>query len=127
MRELLLIAGAGALGSLGRYGVSEWAKRAFGEGFPVGTLMVNAVGSILLGLIAGLAIGGAISREAKLAIGVGFCGAFTTFSTFSVETLSLAQDGKLGRAAANVGLSLVLGLLGAWLGLWVARTQLRSS
>ncbi|MEM1032073.1 MAG: fluoride efflux transporter CrcB [Myxococcota bacterium] len=119
MRELLMVAGGGALGALGRYGVTQWTR---GRGdFPWGTLTVNVVGSFLLGVLMGLALSGHLGRGMRAALATGFCGAFTTFSTFSYETLALVRDGRLGRAGANVGASLVLGGLGVVGGLALAQ------
>lgn len=125
MRELLWVALGGAVGSVGRYLVGIWAARytAMHQGlFPLGTLVVNVVGGLVLGLLVALVVGEErLPHATRLALGTGFCGAFTTFSTFSVETLRLAQQGELGVAAANVGLNLALGLGGAALGLALGR------
>jgi fluoride exporter len=125
VREILLVAFGGSLGALGRYGISEWASKRLSDWLPWGTLIVNVVGSILLGLLLGLAMRGGVERPTRAALGTGFLGAFTTFSTFSNETVLLVQDGKLGGAMANVALNLALGLIGAGIGLWLAqRVQL---
>ncbi len=123
MRNLVLIAVAGAIGSVARYGVGEWAVRSLGDGFPWGTLAVNALGSVILGLVVGLHAGGKLPLSGKLAFGTGFCGGFTTFSTFSAETVALVQRDQLGRAGANVAVSLALGIAGAWIGIAVARAM----
>lgn len=122
MRELLLVAGGGALGSMARYGISEWTRSRFGERFPWGTFAVNVSGSLLLGLILGLALTGKTSREARAFLGAGFMGAFTTFSTFSLETWALFESGKLAAAALNVIGNLGLGLVGAAAGFALGRT-----
>jgi fluoride exporter len=122
MRELLLVAGGGAFGSLARYGIGEWTRTRFGESFPWGTLVVNVAGSLLLGLLLGLALSGKTSRPTRALIGTGFLGAFTTFSTFSAESYALIEGGKLGAAAANVSANLVVGLLAAALGFALGRS-----
>ncbi len=122
MNAVLLIAAAGALGALSRYGVSLLAARWLGEDFPFGTLIVNIIGCLLLGFLAqGALINPALSRHVKLAIGTGFLGSFTTFSTFGVETITLLEGGDWGAALANVGLNLVVGLAFAALGMAAAR------
>jgi CrcB protein len=109
----------GGLGTLGRWGISNWAATRFGETFPWGTLLVNVSGSFLIGLFATLA--GPEGRWFVPATGrqffmLGVCGGYTTFSSFSLQTLSLAQDGQWFKASGNVVLSVLLCLLGVWLG-----------
>jgi CrcB protein len=120
MRDVLVIGAAGALGSMSRYGISVWAQRRYGELFPYGTLIVNAAGSLLLGFVLGMALAGKLPRVAGAGAGTGFLGAFTTFSTFSCETVLLVKTGKLGAAAGNVALNLALGLVAATIGFWIA-------
>ena len=109
--QIAAVALGGALGSALRYAVGIWLAGSF----PWGTLLVNVLGSLLLGALA--ALGEGLSPSGRLLLGAGLCGAFTTFSALSVETLRLAQDGRLGAAALNLGLNLGLGLGAAWLGL----------
>lgn len=122
----LLVGLGGAVGSIGRYLSSGLVARAFGESFPWGTLSVNIIGSILIGLIA--TITGPEGRflwtaEARQFVMVGVFGGFTTFSSFSLQTLSLLQDGEWLYAAGNIVLSVGLCLLGVWLG-WAAGTMI---
>lgn len=129
MAQILLVGLGGFFGAIGRYLLSGWAMRVGSEsatlaGFPLGTLVVNVVGSFLLGLLlAGGGRGGVVSQEAQLLLGVGALGAFTTFSTFSVETLALLRDGAPLAALASVGANVVGGLgaaaLGLVVGLWL--------
>lgn len=109
------IAFGGALGALARYFFTLWAHdylaRGILLGFPIGTLLINVVGSFMLTVIAGLGLHGVLSHEARLALGTGFVGALTTFSTFEVETDLLLRDGEVFRAAAYVLGNLVLGYL----------------
>lgn len=122
MPAVLLIAIAGALGALSRYGVTLLAMRWFGESFPYGTLAVNVLGCLLLGFLAQLGLSNpALSKNLQLALGTGFLGSLTTFSTFGVETITLLQNGSWGAALANVALNLVVGLGCAALGMAAAR------
>ena len=115
----LWVAFGGALGSVARFACSGVAARWFGVGFPYGTLFVNVTGSYVIGVLGTLALASdrAISTtDARAFLIVGILGGFTTFSSFSLETLNLARAGNLGGAAANILLSLVLCLVAVWLG-----------
>jgi len=123
--ELLSVALAGALGATCRWKLGAWAQAsALGTTrlgpLPVGTLLVNVLGCLALGLLAGAASTGVPARW-RLAVGTGFLGSFTTFSTFSVETVQLAQAGSLGLAALNLSLQLLLGGAAALAGLALGR------
>ena len=122
MTQLVAIAAGGALGALLRYWVSTAVQERTGTVFPYGTLTVNVVGSLLIGflyiwLIERLAVGPAV--RAFMLIGV--LGAFTTFSTFSMETLNLMESGQLGRALVNVLASVIVCVGAAGLGVLAAR------
>jgi len=124
--ELAILAGAGGLGALARYGVGLAAFRLFGPHFPVGTLLVNVLGAFLLGVVMVLGEEAvAISPALRSALAIGFLGAFTTFSTFSYDTVMAWQHGKAGLAWLNVGLNLVLGIAAAWGGLTATRWLMR--
>ena len=115
----LWVAVGGAVGSLGRYWCSGLVARWVGETFPWGTLFVNVVGSFLIGLV--FTITGPdgrilISTGPRQFMLVGVFGGFTTFSSFSLQTLNLIQDGEWLWAAGNVAISVSLCLLGVWLG-----------
>jgi len=115
----LWVALGGALGSVARYACSGAAVRWLGAGFPYGTLFVNMSGSFAIGLLAALAATDgrpSLGTDARAFLLVGVLGGFTTFSSFSLETLSLARSGALGPAALNVVASVALCLFGAWLG-----------
>lgn len=116
MERYLLVALGGALGSLLRYGLGAWIQGLLGPGFPYSTLLVNALGSLLIGVVVRLSLEGALSGEARLFLAMGVLGGFTTFSTFSYETVLLLQDGEVLKALAYVGLSVVLGVFLALLG-----------
>ena len=122
MLQLLTIAGGGALGAILRFGMSAYVYRVLGRDFPYGTLAVNMVGSLVMGLLFILFVErGLVSAEWRSAIIIGFLGAFTTFSTFSIETLVLLESGELSKAALNVVLSVTLCLLATWFGLVIGR------
>lgn len=125
MGEILWIAVGGALGALGRHGVGLAAAVILPAGFPYGTLLVNVLGSFLLGALveAGSRVD-AVTPEVRLALGTGVLGAFTTFSTFSVETLRLGEQVGWGHALANIAANVLLSLLGAAAGLGLARALL---
>ena len=113
------VAIGGALGSVARYAVSLGTVRWLGVGFPWGTLLVNVAGSFAIGLLAALVAADGrplLGADARAFLLVGVLGGFTTFSSFSLETLELVRGGALGAAALNVALSIVLCLTGAWLG-----------
>ena len=120
-----LVALGGALGSVSRYLIGPAIQRAFGFTFPFGTLFINIAGSFVLGVIAEMAIEGApLSANGRAFVGVGFCGGFTTFSAFSLETVALFEGGQLGRAGAYVVASVALSVTAAFLGLVAARQVL---
>jgi fluoride exporter len=118
------IAVAGALGALARYAVGGWvADRAHGV-FPWGTLIVNVSGSLVLGFLFVLLTERFLPHPTlRIALTVGFLGAYTTFSTFSLETLRLIQDGAVGIAAMNVFGSVAAGLVAVYLGWVVGRAM----
>lgn len=113
---MLLVLAGGAVGAPVRYLVDRWVQRE-GRTFPVGILAVNVVGSLLLGLLAGAP---GLPRWALTLGGTGFCGALTTFSTFSLNTVVLADRGRWAAALGNVALSLGGGLGACALGWWIA-------
>ena len=124
-QDLLLVgcvAAGGALGSTTRYLIGTAIQERAGPGFPLGTLVVNVTGSLLLGFLIRYALGGAtISPELRLFLTTGFCGGYTTFSTFSYETVRLFEDGEHWRGVLYVALSVTLSIAGTWLGFSLAR------
>jgi len=122
MKELVAIAVAGALGSIGRYSVGRWVYEAFGPQFVYGTLAVNVAGCFALGFLMQVGISSdTVPSTLRLALTTGFLGAFTTFSTFGYETVRYVEDGALALAAINVGANVGIGLLAAWAGMASAR------
>jgi len=108
-----------ALGGMGRYWFSGFIAERFGESFPWGTVFVNISGSFVIGFFATLTAPDGrllVGSTARQFVMVGICGGYTTFSSFSLQTLQLLQTGDGGKAALNVGLSLVLCLLAVWIG-----------
>lgn len=117
IHQLILIALGGGLGSVARYLASKWIQGSVLSAFPLGTLVVNVGGCLLIGLLYGLSQRGAMqSPELKLFLTVGFCGGFTTFSTFMNENLTLLRTGQLLHTALYAALSLFLGLLAVHMG-----------
>lgn len=119
MATYLWIALGSALGGMARYACSNLALSWFGPGFPWGTLIINILGSFVIGFFGALT--GPDGRllvpgDARQFVLVGLCGGYTTFSSFSLQTLTLAQEGDFLRAGLNVGASVVLCLLSVWLG-----------
>lgn len=122
MTHMLTIAAAGALGALARYLVSGWTGQLLGGRAPLGTLAVNVIGSFLLGLLLQVGLTEIrLSKTLQLALTVGFLGSFTTFSTFSLDTLQFLQARAWLPAAAYVAANLLLSLAAAWAGVVVAR------
>ncbi|MCW5964511.1 MAG: fluoride efflux transporter CrcB [Bryobacterales bacterium] len=120
---VLGIAVGGALGAMARYFATLWAQeylaRGMLAGFPIGTLLVNVLGSFLLTVVVGLGMQGILSPEARLALGTGFVGAMTTFSTFELEADVLLRQGEFARVAAYVLGNLLIGYLAVMAGRYV--------
>jgi fluoride exporter len=119
----------GGLGSTARFAFSGLIARHFGETFPWGTLLVNATGSFIIGLFAALTAPEGrwlVAPSFRQFFMLGICGGYTTFSSFSLQTLSLAEDGQCFKAGVNALLSLVMCLAAVWLGHLLA-TNLNST
>lgn len=120
--NLVAIAGGGAIGAMMRYGVANCVNSMFGRGFPYGTLAVNVLGSLVMGLLYVLMLERlAVGPEWRAALQVGLLGAFTTFSSFSIETLLLIESGETFRAVLNIVLSVSFCLVAVWLGAIIGR------
>jgi CrcB protein len=123
MQEILLVGLGGFFGAISRYKLCGWVHHILDKhGFPYGTITVNIVGCFLIGLIAGLVLNkGIIPKQMEILVVTGFLGGFTTFSAFSLETLKLMQTGHYLNALFNVLISVVLGLLAAWIGMLLSK------
>ena len=118
----LYIALGSALGGVSRYWIGGMVQRSSPGTFPIGTLIVNLTGSFLIGLILQYSLeSGSMNQELRVFLTIGFCGGYTTFSSFSWETLQLLQTGEWGRAGLYVVGSVALGLLATGGGMAVAR------
>jgi CrcB protein len=130
MRLVLAVALGSAAGGVARFLFSAWLEQRAATSFPFATLLVNISGSLLLGFLATWTyetVG--VSPEWRALLTTGLCGGYTTFSTFSLETVALIEEGELGRASLYIGLSVVLSVIGAYAGVLGARhlVQLRGA
>jgi len=122
MMSIISIAIGGAAGSLCRYGMSNGIYLLLGRSFPYGTLAVNILGSFIMGSVYILMIERvSISEELRAGITIGLLGAFTTFSTFSIETINLIESGEILKAGLNILFSVTLCIAGCWLGMHLSR------
>lgn len=122
MFKLLAIAGGGAIGAVLRYALSNATHAWLGRGFPYGTLLVNVIGCLAMGVLYVLFIERLnIGPEWRAALQIGLLGALTTFSTFSMETLLLIQNGEVQKALLNIFLSVLLCLAATWAGMLAGR------
>lgn len=111
--NVLMVALGGALGAVCRYGIS---RLPFEAEFPIATFITNLVGAFVIGFIVGVSEKNNVSERLVLFVKTGFCGGFTTFSTFSLETMTLLSDGKYLTGGAYISLSLILCIVGVALG-----------
>lgn len=115
MRIYWYVAAGAAVGGVARFALGAFIQQRAGADFPLGTLLINISGSLLLGFLMRYALGsGAVSPETRALLTTGFCGGYTTFSTFSYETALLFEDGEYWRAALYIGLSVFVSLLGTF-------------
>jgi CrcB protein len=122
---LWYVAAGGAVGSVCRYLLGAWLQGRAGVAFPVGTLVVNVSGSLVLGFLLRYALASpGITPEVRALLTTGFCGGYTTFSTFSYETAALLEEGDVKRASLYVALSVVLSIAGTFAGFTLAREAL---
>ena len=118
---LLAVALASAVGAPARYLIDRFVATRNRGVFPWGTLVINVTGAFVLGVLVGMGAHHGLSKQAVVVLGTGFCGAYTTFSTFSVETVRLVEERAFAKAVANVAVSLLAGLLAAAAGLGLAQ------
>ena len=122
LRGLLCVGAGGFLGAIARYGLALFVDARLESAFPFATLLINVTGSFVLGTLSGALEFATWPPEVRLALGVGFLGAYTTFSTFGAETIVLLEEGSVGLAVVYVGGSVILGLLATAGGLAVGRS-----
>ncbi len=121
-QNVILIGTGGFFGSVLRYGTNELVIKYLETNKPVGTFAVNIIGSFLIGVILGLFENGTlISHNWKLFLAVGFCGGFTTFSSFAVENLSMMQAEQFFTSILYISISILLGLSAVYLGFWIVK------
>jgi len=116
----ILVGLAAGVGAVARYVTDQVVQHQHESDFPYGTFLINATGSLLLGLISGLAMHHGLRSGPAVVLSAGFCGGFTTWSTFAYETAALARTGALREAVANVAGSITVGLLAAAAGFGIA-------
>lgn len=125
MQALLFVALGGAVGAMLRFGISEFAVWLLGRGFPYGTLAVNLLGSLLMGILMGFILSGQMETYPwRNLIGIGFLGALTTFSTFAMDNVLLLEQGDFLKAGLNIFLNLSLTILLAVAGMALVRHHL---
>ena len=120
-KTLLLIGTGGFAGSVSRYLLTKFVAAKWPMAFPWGTFSVNILGCFLIGIIMGLSFQSAMSTQTRLLLATGFCGGFTTFSTYSLEIFELYQRGEAGISLLYLFASITAGFLSVWLGLWLVR------
>ena len=124
LKVLFIFLGSGAGGVL-RYAVSGWTQRLANGAFPIGTLIVNVTGCLLIGFLTAALSGRMLMREEyRVAVLIGLLGGYTTFSTFGLETFTFLNDGQAWRALLNIAASVVLGLAAVWIGYRLAENWL---
>jgi len=116
MQQIILIFIGGGLGSLCRYGLARWITN-HASGFPLATFVANVLSCLILGIVLALSLKNSVSDTTRLMMITGFCGGFSTFSTFSNETLQLLQSGAYTTAFANVFISLLICITSIYLGM----------
>jgi CrcB protein len=122
LKNILLVGIGGFVGSIGRYLLSQFVELRIFTSFPLGTFAVNIIGCFIIGLLYGLTIRGAASPEIRFLLATGFCGGFTTFSTFSLESMTLLQDGQFWFVFLYMAGSLLAGLAAVWIGFLIIKT-----
>jgi CrcB protein len=118
MLKLILFVGVGsAVGGVARFLIGRWVHASWPSAFPLGTLLINILGCFLIAVIYGWSIKGYLSDETRLMLTTGFCGGFTTFSTFAIENIDLIRSGHVGQALAYTFASVILGIGAAMIGM----------
>ena len=110
MKDILLVIAGGGIGSACRYLMSVFANRRFGDSFAWGTMTVNLLGCLLIGFLVGLVDRSILPKAYRLLLITGFLGGFTTFSSFSIESIGMILEGSIGKGLLNIGVNVALGL-----------------
>lgn len=114
-KQIALVALGGSAGSVLRYLISVWSSRQFPSAFPWGTFIINITGCFIIGLLIGfISRFGSLENEVRLLLVVGFCGGYTTFSTFSAENLRLLETGNYITLSLYIAVSVLLGVIAVW-------------
>ncbi len=114
IRNLLFVALGGGLGSVLRYLTSFWIGKSYSSAFPLGTFIINVLGCFVIGFLIGLSSKTLLNEELRLLLVVGFCGGYTTFSTFSAENMKLLEAGNYWTLSFYIVASVLLGLIAVW-------------
>ncbi|TAM96922.1 MAG: fluoride efflux transporter CrcB [Chitinophagaceae bacterium] len=124
MSKMILLVGAGgAVGSVARFLSQQMIARYYPSSFPWGTLIVNIVGCFIIGIVYAFGEkGNLLSPEMRLLLATGFCGGFTTFSTFAYENISLMREGELLYTFLYIAASIIIGFLAAYIGIFVVKS-----
>ena len=122
IKEAFIIGACGAVGSVLRYYSGQFISKNYPSQIPLGTLIVNLLGCLLIGILLGyFAKNQGLSNEWKLLLVTGFCGGYTTFSTFAAENITLIQNQQVSQAILYIGLSVLLGLTAVYFGIMISR------
>ena len=126
MRTILIVAAGGCLGALARYGLSRFIAQIYPSSFPLGTFIINVTGSFAIGFLFEISERFAISPDVRAFIAIGFLGAYTTFSTYALESINLVRDGELRLFLTNILLSNIAGLFAVIFGIYIARFLIKN-
>lgn len=120
----MLIGSGGFLGSISRYVLSKYLSQPDSVSFPTGTFVVNILGCLIIGILMGLSVKSDLSSEVHFFLVAGFCGGFTTFSTYSLQVFTLLEKGQAGMSLLYALGSVMAGLVCVWLGYWIVHSLL---
>lgn len=121
LKTLLLIGTGGFIGSVSRYLLTKYVSLQWPASFPLGTFSINILGCLVIGVVMGFSFHSSLSTQTRLLLATGFCGGFTTFSTYSLEIFELYERGQSGLGFLYMAVSVITGLAAVWFGLWITR------